>query len=237
MRKLASRLPRPVRLLARAVRRGLGLAAMNVGRIRSSRPLSENWGYDRGTPIDRYYIEAFLARNAADVKGDVLEVQEDDYSRRFGGAKVKRQDILNIDATNPAATIIGDLADPETLPTGHFDCIILTQTLHLVFDVAKAIANVRRALRPGGVALITVPGITPVSSGLGYSWYWSLTEQAVRRLLEAHFDPAKVTVETHGNLLAATAFLHSAAVEEVSRRKLDLFDPAYPVVVTARAVA
>lgn len=237
MRKLAPKLPYPVRLLARAVRRIHGIAAMNVGRIRSARPISRNWGYDRGTPIDRYYIEGFLAKHASDVRGHVLEVQEDDYSRRFGGVDVTRQDILSVNAGNPRATIIGDLADPATLPAGQFDCVILTQTLHLVFDMAAVVANVHRALRPGGVALITVPGITPVVPDLDYSWYWSLTDTALSRLLHRSFDPAQVEVSTHGNLAAATAFLHGAAVEELTRRKLNNFDPAYPVTVAARCVA
>jgi len=234
---VASKWPRPVKLLYRAALRIHGLAVMNMGRIGSTSPISRNWGYDRGTPIDRYYIERFLAAHRGDVRGRVLEVQEDDYSRRFGGAKVTGQDILNIDSSNPRATIVGDLADPAILPENAFDCIILTQTLHLVFDMAAALANVRRALRPGGVALITVPGITPVQSDLGYDWYWSLTEDALRRLLAASFDPAKVAVETHGNLLAATAFLHAAAVEEVPKRKLDRLDRSYPVTIAARAVA
>lgn len=210
---------------------------MNAGRVASATPLSRNWGYDRGTPIDRFYIEDFLARHGEDVRGNVLEVQEDDYSRRFGGTRVTRQDVLNLDASNPRATIIGDLADPATLPEQRFDCVLLTQTLHLVFDMAAALANVRRALRPGGVALITVPGITPLQPGLGYDWYWSLTEESLRRLLHQSFDPAKVEVTTYGNLFAATAFLHAAAVQEVPRRKLERFDPAYPVTVAARAVA
>lgn len=237
MREFARKLPRPVKIAGKAVIRLHGLATLNIGRIRSTRPLSDNWGYDRGNPIDRYYIEGFLAANASDVKGRVLEVQEDDYSRRFGGGKVTGQDILNIDTSNPKATIVGDLADPATLSSGQFDCIILTQTLHLVFDMAAAVRNVRRSLKPGGVLLITVPGITPVGPHEDYSWYWSLTEQALRRLLSECFDEDKVTSATFGNLFAATAFLHAAAVEEVPRRKLDRFDPAYPVTVAARAVA
>lgn len=228
---------RAARAFTKPFKRVQGLAAMNAGRIAARRPLSRNWGYDRGTPIDRFYIEQFLARHATDVKGRVLEVQEDDYSRRFGGAAVTRQDILNLDASNPRATITGELSDAATLPEGSFDCIVLTQTLHLVFDMAAAVANVRRALRPGGVALITVPGISPIEPELNYNWFWSLTDQSLRRLLEASFEPSKVEVETFGNLFAATAFLHAAAVEEVPRRKLKRFDPHYPVTVAARAVA
>lgn len=210
---------------------------MQVGRVRSSTPLSVNWGYDRGTPIDRYYIERFLDRHASDVRGRLLEVQEDDYSRRFGGDRVTGQDILNIDDSNPKATIIGDLADAHTLPEDRFDCILLTQTLHLVFDMKAAIANVHRALRPGGIVLITVPGITPLDRvEFLDGWYWSLTAPALQRLLCGPFPSENVLVETHGNLYAATAFLHAAAVEEVSKRKLDRFDRAFPITVAARAV-
>ena len=237
MGEAARHWPRSIRLLARAARRAHGLITMRLGRIGSARPLSRNWGYDRGTPIDRHYIEDFLSRHASDVRGHVLEIQEDDYSRRFGGDRVTSQDILNVDMSNPRATIIGDLADPKTLPGDRFDCIILTQTLHLVFDMAAAIANVHRALRPGSVLLITVPGITPLDRyEFLDSWYWSLTEPALQRLLSGPFPSEDVSLETHGNLYAATAFLHAAAIEEVSRGKLDKSDRAYPVTIAARAI-
>src|SRR4029453_14668409 len=46
-----------------------------LGTLRRTRPLSNDFGYDRGTPVDRYYIERFLARHQSDVKGRVLEVK------------------------------------------------------------------------------------------------------------------------------------------------------------------
>ena len=227
--------PKPVKVLGRGVRRLHGIAAMNLGRISSPSPISHQWGYDRGTPIDRYFIEKFMAEHREDVRGEVLEVQEDDYTRLYGGPDVTGSNVLNLDDSNPKATMIGDRAYPATLPAATYDCIILTQTLHLVFDMATAVANVRKALRPGGVALVTVPGITRVEPGPGYEWHWSLTQDSLRRLLAASFDPAKTEFESYGNLFAATAFLHGAAVEEVPRRKLDRLDPLYPVVVAARA--
>jgi SAM-dependent methyltransferase len=236
LRERIRKWPRSVRLAARAVRRVHGLVAMRIGRIRSVKPLSRNWGYDRGKPIDRHYIEGFLGRHSSDVRGYVLEVQEDDYSRRFGGNRIIGQDILNVDDSNPRATIIGDLADPTTLPEDRFDCIILTQTLHLVFDMGAAIQNVHRALRPGGVLLLTVPGITPLDRyEFLDSWYWSLTAPALKRLLSGPFEPSAVRLESHGNLCAATAFLHAAAVEEVGQHRLNSVDPSYPVTIAARA--
>lgn len=228
-RKLLKRLAMPLR-------RAHGRVTMAVGRVGSSRPLCRHYGYTRGTPIDRFYIDRFLKEHRGDIRGHVLEIGDDSYSKRFGGDRVARQDILHIRPGEPRATIIGDLAEPGVLPQDTFDCIILTQTLQFIFDASAALRQVHLALRPGGVALITVPGISAIDRGeWGGTWYWSFTGQALDRLLLRFFDRDRVTVSTSGNLFAATAFLHGAAVEEVSRSKLRPLDGAYPVTITARA--
>lgn len=231
-------LPPLARKLVRAARRIQTYPLLRVGQFSSSRPLSKAFGFDRGTPIDRFYIEGFLERHSADIRGHVLEVGDDSYSRRFGGDGIDKQDVLHIHAGNPAATIIGDLADPATLPTDRFDCVILTQTLQYVFDVEAAVANIRRSLREGGVALISVPALSPLfEDEWKASHYWLFTSLALERLLAAQFDRNKISVAAHGNLYAATAFLHGAAVEEVRSNKLRKTDSSYPVTITARAVA
>jgi len=191
-----------------------------------------------GTPIDRYYIEQFLAEHAGDIRGSVLEVGDDSYSRRFGGDRVLEQHVLHVDENVPGATIIGDLGKADILPAGAFDCIVLTQTLHLIFDMAAALRQLRRSLRPGGVLLLTVPGVSAIDRGeWGESWCWSLTARSLSQLLSQSFAEDDVDVRAFGNLYAATSFLHGAAVEEAGRRKLDRFDAAYPVTIAARAKA
>jgi SAM-dependent methyltransferase len=227
-----------VNRLTAPLRRARGGDVMARDRTASTTPLCLEFGYSRGTPIDRHYVEAFLDKHSADIGGRVLEIGDDTYSRRFGGKRISRQDVLHIQAGHPQATIIGDLADPGVLPQQTFDCIILTQTLHLIFDMATAVEQIHAALKPRGVALVTVPGISPIDRGAWKaSWYWSLTDLALARLLSGPFDRQKLTISTHGNLYAATAFLHGAAVEEIETDKLAHFDPAYPVTVAARAVA
>ena len=223
--------------LSRTARRAHGRVAMGLGRIASPVPLSAHWGFDRGLPVDRHYIEKFLEDHATDIRGRVLEIAEDRYSKRFGGRNVETQDVLCLEPDD-RATIVGDLADPGTLPLAAFDCIIITQTLHLIFDLRAALDQLHGALRPGGVLLVTVPGITPVDRGdWKESWHWSLTDASLRRLLSGPFEPSKVELSVYGNLHSATAFLHGAAVEELSKRRLEAFDAAYPVTVAARAVA
>jgi SAM-dependent methyltransferase len=200
-------------------------------------PMSRTFGFDRGTPVDRYYIERFLAENAAHIRGRVLEVGNNAYTRRFGGASVVHSDVLHVDATNPEATYIGSLEQGGVLPERTFDCIVLTQTLHLIFDMRAAIATLHNALKPGGVLLLTTPGISQVDSGeWGETWYWSLTATALRRLLAERFNADAVTIEVYGNVFAATTFLYGAALEEVGPENLDTHDPSYPVIVAAHAL-
>ena len=213
-----------------------GHLTLHVGQIASERPLSSLSGFDRGTPIDRYYIERFLGAHSNDVRGRVLEAGDDSYSRKFGGDRIARQDVLHID--DPAATFVGDLGTPGLLPSGAFDCIILTQVLQYVFDVPAAVKQIRDALRPSGVALITVPGVAPISRDQWRdSFYWRFTEPSLTRLLTREFNAANVTVAPFGNVYAASLFLHGAAVEEADRKKLQAVDPALAIVITARAVA
>lgn len=226
-----------IRGLINPMRRLYGRMAIGSGQFNRSSPLSVEYGFDRGTPVDRYYIERFLEAHATDIRGRVLEIGDDSYSRRFGGKRITRQDILHV-AGNPKATITGDISDPQTLPSGSFDSIILTQTLHLIYDMATAVRELRRSLAPGGVLLVTVPGVSSIDRGeWGADWYWSLTEHSLKRLLFESFEPAQVSVQTFGNLFAATAFLHGACVEEVDRARLEPVDPIYPVTVAARAGA
>lgn len=209
----------------------------DLGDLDRPTPISPNFGYDRGTPIDRFYIERFLDRHRADIRGRVLEVGDAAYSQTFGGAAITRQDVLHAHADNPDATIVGDLGQPGLLPADAFDCTVLTQTLMLVWDMPAAAAELYRALKPGGVLLLTVPGTSSVDRGeWGANWFWSLTGSSVTRMFEPLFGAENMDVRVEGNVYAATCFLHGLAQEEVRTEWLERADAAYPMVVTLRAV-
>ena len=228
---------RIARELLQAVRRLKPHPASHAEGFAGSQPLSRS-GFDRGTPVDRYYIERFLAAHADDIHGRVLEVGEPLYSRKFGNGRISRQDILHIDASNAAATIVGDLGQAGLLPPRSFDCIILTQTLQYVFDVHTAVDQVHGALRPGGVLLVTVPGVAPISPDEWEdSYYWRFTEPSLKRLLINRFGTAQVATSPFGNFYAATAFLSGAAVEEIKKSELQAVMPEYAIVIAGRAVA
>jgi SAM-dependent methyltransferase len=210
---------------------------VDLGDLRRTRPISTHWGFDRGTPIDRYYIEAFLSEHAGDVRGTVLEFGDDSYARRFGGPRIGQTAVLDIDPANPQADYHEDIASGGGLPARAFDCVICTQALHLVYDVPAAIAALARALKPGGVLLATMPGITRISvSEWPGSWFWSFTSTSVQRLFAEHFGSSNVSVRSCGNVLAATAFLYGLAVEDLGTDELDVNDPEFELSILVRAV-
>lgn len=205
-----------------------------MGSLYRSKPVSDNWGFDRGRPVDRYYIEAFLERHRADIHGRVLEIMNSDYTDRFG-SRIECADVLDIDAANKKATIIADLAAADSVPSDSFDCFILNQTLQLIYDMKSALEHSHRILRPGGVLLVTVPCLSRLA-GQGFTDYWRFTPNSAERLFGEIFGEGQVTISVFGNVLSAVAFLEGMAYEELPRRELDRVDERYPMLLAIRAV-
>lgn len=214
------------------------VGAARFGSLRRTSPISRNWGFERGQPVDRYYIERFLTDHASDIRGRVLEIGDNTYTRKFGGNRVSHSDVLHVADPAQQVTIIGDLTDASHIQSETFDCIILTQTLQTIFDVTAAVRTVHRILKPGGVALVTIPGISQISRYDMERWgyYWSFTTQSAEKLFGAAFPRDHLQIQTYGNVLAAIAFLHGLASQELDSKELEYADPDYQLLITVRAV-
>lgn len=200
-------------------------------------PFSTDFGFDRGGAIDRFYIESFLQENQHCVKGRVLEIGDNAYTLKYGGDKVLRSDILHIDQHNTRATYIGDITEIPEIPSGTFDCIILTQTLHLIYNFTSALRTCYRILKPGGCLLLTVPGISHIDRGAWKDyWLWSFTDASVRRLMADTFNGSEVNIKTYGNVYVAAAFLYGMGLPEFRKDFLDHHDPSYQVIIAAAAI-
>ncbi len=205
--------------------------------LRTTRPISRTFGFERGTPIDRYYIEAFLRRNQDQIRGRILEIGDPGYTRRFGGSRVTHSDVLN-PVEGPGTTIVGDLASGIGIPKGAFDCIILTQTLSFIYETESVVAHVHAGLKPGGVVLATTGGISQISRFDMDRWgdFWRFTDRSLQRLFAARFGDRNVAVEAHGNELAASSMLYGMAAEDLRSEELDFQDHDYPVTLAVRAI-
>ncbi|MDR4478982.1 MAG: methyltransferase domain-containing protein [Nitrospira sp.] len=218
---------------------GLGLDWRWGNSLRRTHPVRRDFGWQAGQPIDRYYTEEhFLPGYRADIRGRVMEIADDRYTRQFGDGQVTVSDVLHLTPNAPGATIFGSLTNADHIPADSFDCIIVTFTLQFIFDVRAAIRTLARILKPGGVVLLVFPGISQISRYDMDHWgdFWRFTSLSTRRLFEEAFHPEDVTVKTYGNVLAATASLHGLIATELRREELDHWDRDYELVIGVRAV-
>ena len=211
---------------------------MRFGSLRRVTPISDTFGYDRGLPIDRYYIERFLQEHSGAIRGNVLEVGDSTYTIQFGRDEaVERVDILDVREDNPRATVVGDLTEPERFPADAYDCVICTQTLPYIYDVQTAVRTLHRILRPGGTVLATVTSVSRVwtKGDRLYGDYWRFTSRSSRLLFEQVFDSEQVTVTSYGNVLAAASFLYGLATSELRPEELNYNDPDVPLLIGIKA--
>lgn len=208
---------------------------VDFGDLYRVKPFSEEFGDDRGGAIDRYYVEKFLNTQSDCIQGKVLEVADNEYTLKFG-KNVSFCEILDIDDSNPKATVIADLRNAAHIPDDTYDCIILTQMLHMVFEYQDVINTCYRILKPGGYLLLTAPGI----SNIDYEewkefWYWSYTGKSMNNILAKVFQKSKIEVKSFGNVFSATAFLYGVGLPEVKKEMLDFNDPHMQVIISAKA--
>jgi hypothetical protein len=222
----ATRARRRLRRLSRPAR---------LGTLRRTTPLSDEFGYDRGTPLDRYYIERFLSENRSSVRGRVLEVKDSAYTEQFGTG-VTRKEVLDVDPENPFATIVADLASPNVIPDASFDCFILTQTLQYIYETRAAIAHAHRILKPGGALLATVPAVSPIVAENHLTDYWRFTPESCTALFGEIFGPDSIRVRSYGNMLTAIAFLAGMAHEELTERELAAHDERFTMLISVSAM-
>ena len=237
-------LPKGTRDSIRSVQRKYKLQAVPVGSVdfgslKRLDPISPIFGIDRDLiSVERWYIESFLDKHRQDVKGRVLEMGDPNYTIKFGGDRVTKSDVLNYVEGNPKATIVADLTDAPHIPDNTFDCIIITQTLQMIYEVQKCIAELHRILKPGGVVLATSHGITKVARREGVDdWgeYWNFTTQGSRRMFGDVFGRENIEVTSYGNILTTIASLHGLSATEVDPEELAYNDPDFELLVMVRA--
>jgi len=228
--------PPLIRARLSALKQRLRSRFVFFGTLRETYPVNPAFGIGKGTPVDRYYIDQFLAERSHLVRGRVLEIGDRESTTRFGTG-VTKSDVLHFEEGNPEATIVGDISDCPQIPTDSFDCIILLQTLHYVYDMEAAVAEIHRILAPGGHLLCSVPGISQVSRHDMDRWgdRWRLTSLSAQELFATTFDPAHTSVVTYGNTLTALCFIEGITAEKLRQRELDAMHPDYQLIVAIDA--
>jgi glycosyltransferase involved in cell wall biosynthesis len=184
--------PRPVR---RRLRRALRKASSHA---------------DRAVPVDRFYVDRFLASRRRDIRGRVLEIGGHGHVRGTG---------------RPVTEL--DVPGVSRSPAGVYDCVICVHALTAGDDLRAGLVDLHRVLAPGGTLLITLAGCNGTPPG---------TTSSLRRLLEEAFPPSAVTVKSCGTRASALALSQGRCAETLSDDELDSRDGHVQVVVLGRAV-
>jgi peptidoglycan/xylan/chitin deacetylase (PgdA/CDA1 family) len=212
-----------------------GLERLDWGDLRRPDPVARDWGYGRGGPVDRPLIARFIAAHSSDVRGRVLEVQERDLTAAFGGTRVTQSDVIDVDASNAKSTVIADLRRATAIADATYDCVILTQTAHVIDDPGAVLRECRRVLKPGGVLLATFPCASRVCLEYGPRGdFWRMTPAGAETIARRVFG-SDVDVNTFGNTLTQVAFLHGLGETELTEPEMQLADPYNPMLVGIRA--
>ena len=198
------------------------------GNLRRTHPFSDHYGFDRGTPIDRYYVLKFMEKYREHIAGDVLEIQGTAYTQ-VCGHNVRRSDSIDIDPQH-GTTFVCDLAASErVLASNAYDCFLLPNTLNHLKDPVASLQQALRVIRPGGTILATAPTLTPLTPD--FSEYQRFTVAGLREIGQRAWPGQKFAAESYGNVLAATAALMGLAGEELMASELEVNDPRYPVLL------
>ncbi len=195
-------------------------------------PISQHGGFDRGLPAHRYYVQQFLQEFSDCIHGHCLEFHENRYTSRYGGSRVAKIDILSKEDDNPRATIVADLTKAPDIPSNLFDCIICTHTLHMIFEVDKAVSELYRILKPRGVLLVAVPTIG--RAYLECHEKWRFTPEGLQLLLARVFGDENVIVRAYGNSLTAAGTLRGLVAHEFTREELNYHDLRFTMETCAK---
>jgi SAM-dependent methyltransferase len=220
--------------MAHILRRGLRVARGRLLLAGGIRPVSRTFGYERGVPIHRYYVDRFFEAHAQRIRGRCLEFHDSGYVSRFGRGNASRIEVLDLTADNPNATLVADLTKPNDIPSDTFDCIVCVHVLHLVYEADAFTRELYRLLAPGGALLVAVPGTTMIDPNWTEFRRW--TALGIQTLLGQFFRPSDIHVESFGNSLAAAAEMRGLACDEIAPWELNAKDDIFPVEVGGLAV-
>ncbi|MFE9450257.1 class I SAM-dependent methyltransferase [Streptomyces sp. NPDC006739] len=200
------------------------IGGIDWGQLRRLIPICPAFGMSRGTPIDRYYLDQFIAEIRDSVQGDVVEIGGLDSNKdAYGFTRASEYRGLDIRAA-PGVALVGDVADLGIIPAGSLDTILAFNVLEHTARPWQVVDNMWQWLRPGGTACCMVPSAQRLHSAP--EDYWRPLPTALREMFSAWSEQ---TVHQYGNPLSVIASLMGIAAEELDALELSTYHPDYPV--------
>lgn len=194
------------------------------GQLRRLTPICPDFGISRGTPIDRHYLNQFIAEIRDLVQGDTVEIGGNDGNKDVYGF-TRTSGYRGLDITEaPGVSLVGDAADPGIIPANSLDSVIAFNVLEHTARPWQVVDNMRHWLRKGGRAYCMVPSAQRLHGAP--EDYWRPLPAALREMFGAWSEQ---TVYQYGNPLSVVASLMGVAAEELDAPELSTYHPGYPV--------
>lgn len=223
-----------IRTVEKLVRVGLltlPIDTINFGDFRRLTPFCPDYGFTRGTPMDRYYLKQFVSSIKDEVIGDVLEIGgRKENQQTYGFAAADNYEVMDL-VVQPDIDRIGDAHDRLACAPESRDSVILFNVLEHCECPSQILHNIFNWLRPGGKIFCLVPNVQRVHRDP--KDYWRIYPDAFDAMLSRFTG---VRVMSYGNLLTSQAALTGICAEELCTDELDFHDSRYPVVTCAVAM-
>jgi SAM-dependent methyltransferase len=200
------------------------VGALKWGDLRRTQPLCQFFGFTRGTPIDRYYLNRFVESIRDEVRGITLEIGGEKQNRDLFGFKCATEYRV-LDLPGLSDDVAGDVSRRDTFAENTFDSIVIFNVLEHCERPQQVVDNIHRWLQPGGKAFVLVPTAQKLHPAPGD--YWRPLPQGLQSLFRAF---SKHETRTYGNIATVIASFHGIAAEELTGEELDFNHPDYPVV-------
>ncbi len=198
-------------------------------------PISRQFGTERGTPVDRYYIEKFLKEHKHLVKGEVLEIEDNIYSIKYGEERLTRSIVMDVENSGGVIAFKGNLETGDGIRDEVADCFILTQTLMYLFDLKSAVHNIGRLLKRDGTVLVTCSGISQNSRRCmeNYGCCFNFNVDGLRKIFLLEPDLEVVEAGSYGNVKTVMAHIGGLCREDLDVGDFLENDKYYPLIVYA----
>ena len=187
-------------------------------------PFSHRFGFDRGAPVDRYYLQQFVRSIRPVVRGRCLEIGgslKNNWLYRFDVDEFRT---LELEQSRVADDLVGDAADRGVLDPESWDSILAFHVLEHCPNPFAVASNMCAWLRPNGHACIVVPCAQRVHNYPGD--YWRFMPDGLRVLFR---DFSEVNVSTYGNPLTVVSNYLALSHTELLAEDMDAVHPDYPV--------
>jgi SAM-dependent methyltransferase len=142
-----------------------------------------------GGSVMRALAAPVLASWRSDLRGTILDLASGDGTKELRRL-APNANWIGLDISR-RPDVVADVTRPLPIGSSSVDTAVLSWFLYVARDPCAVLSEARRALRPGGVLILTVPLVFPVNPEPDD--FWRFTGGAVDRLLrDAGFDSREI---------------------------------------------